>query len=186
MQRKSLSRLCIVSLAGLAALALAIVFVPGAGAQRGGLRANIYLTQARVPTKTTERGLIAFARGRQARVLRETTDTPLPQRKWLAEMVTSFNRPPGDLEFHVLFYDIHDGPRRFVEDMSTFVNDRSQKTFVQRVRLERPRFRPNRNMELVVTVRRMEVGRQRFGLVGEEPRRSGQVDFSDEDTHQRD
>ncbi len=99
-------------------------------------------------------------------------------------MITAFNRPPGDLEFHVLFYDIEDGARRFISDMSTFVNDRSQKTFVQRLRLERgdgrhDGFQPNRRMELVVTVRRREVGRKRFALIGEEIARTGRVDFSE-------
>src|SRR5687768_15662918 len=153
---------------------------------QGRLRANVYMTQAQIPSKLTEKGLIGFARGHNAARLQESNEDQLDQRKWHANMVVAFNRSPGDLEFHVLFYDIHDGPRRFVEDMSTFVNDRSQKTFVQRIRLERPRFRPNRNMELVVTVRREEVGRQRFGLVGEEPRRSGEVSFTDEDTQEDD
>ena len=36
-------------------------------------------------------------------------------------------------------------------------------------------------MELVVTVRREEVGRLNFELLGEEIRRTGQVDFSEEE-----
>jgi hypothetical protein len=116
----------------------------------------------------------------------ETTDAPIPEREWKAEMITSFNRPPGDLEFHVLFYDVEEGARRFVTDMSTFVNDRSQKTFVQRLRLDRgggrhEGFQPNRRMELVVTIRRAEVGRQRFELIGEEIARTGTVDFSEDE-----
>jgi hypothetical protein len=94
-------------------------------------------------------------------------------------MVVSFNAPVNDMEFQVLFYDVQDGPRRFVNDMSTMVNDRSQKTFVQKVTLPRPGFKPNRQMELVVTVKRAEVGRLRFGVVGEEIKRSGEVSFSD-------
>jgi hypothetical protein len=47
------------------------------------------------------------------------------------------------------------------------------------MRLERPKFRPNRRMELVVTVRHNEVGRLAFEMIGEEIHRSGQVDFSD-------
>ncbi len=150
-----------------------------------GLRAQVYVTQRRLPRRLTERGLIRFARGHRAAALSETTDQPIPEREWKAEMITAFNRPPGDLEFHVLFYDIEDGAPRFVQDMSTFINDRSQKTFVQRLRLRRGRgrhqgFQPNRRMEMVVTVRRQEVARQRIELRGEEIRRSGTVDFSDE------
>lgn len=148
-----------------------------AEAQRG-LRARMYITQAEIPRSLTERGLIGFARRHTARRLRETTDQPIPEREWRANMVTSFNRPVGDLEFQVLFYDIEDGERRFIgPPMSTFVNNREEKTFVQRLRLQRPAFKPNRRMELVVTVRHQEVGRQRFELVGERIQHSGEVSF---------
>jgi hypothetical protein len=150
------------------------------------LRARVFLTQHRLPRGGSERALLGFARRHNARRLRETTDRPIPDRQWKAEMITNFNRPPGDLEFHVLFYDVEEGARRFVTDMSTFINDRSQKTFVQRLRLDRgdgrhDGFQPNRRMELVVTVRRQEVGRQRFELLGEELERSGTVSFSDDE-----
>ncbi len=100
----------------------------------------------------------------------------------MAEMVTQFNAPPGDIEFHVLFYDIHDGDRRFIEDMSTYIDDKKQKVYVQRVKLPRPRFKPNRRMELVVTVKRSEVGSLKFITDGEEKRNTGVVDFGADGT----
>ena len=151
----------------------------GPVAQAAGLKAQVYLVQTKIPNKLTEKALIAFARRNANKLLRETTDAPVKERKWQADMVVSFNAPVNDMEFQVLFYDIHDGPRRFVNDMSTMVNDRSQKTFVQKVTLPRPSFKPNRQMELVVTVKRAEVGRLKFGVVGEEVKRSGEVSFSD-------
>jgi len=48
-------------------------------------------------------------------------------------MLVSFNGPPGDLEYEVLFYDIHEGPRRLVQEMSTFIGDKTQKTYIQKV-----------------------------------------------------
>ena len=69
-----------------------------------------------------------------------------------------------------------------VDDMSTMINKRNEKTFVQQVSLERPAFKPNRQMELVVTVKRAEVGTLKFGVLGEEIKRSGQVSFSDDET----
>jgi hypothetical protein len=152
-----------------------------ADAQRR-LRAQIYLVQAPIPRGLQERALIGFARGRNARRVAETTGQPIPQRAWVGDLVIAFAAPPGDLEFHVLFYDLTDGGRRFVDDMSTYVNDRTQRTYVQRIRLERPKFKPNRHMELVVTVRREEVGRTTFDMIGEEVQRSGTVSFSDDDT----
>jgi hypothetical protein len=150
-------------------------------AEAGSLKAQVYLVQAKIPNKLTEKALIGFARKNANKLLREATDSPVKERKWQAEMVISFNAPVNDMEFQVLFYDIQDGPRRFVNDMSTMVNDRSQKTFVQKVTLPRPSFKPNRQMELVVTVKRAEVGRMKFGVIGEEIRRSGEVSFSEKE-----
>ena len=96
--------------------------------------------------------------------------------------MVSFSQPVNDMEFQVLFYDIQDGPRRFIEDMSTMINDRKQKTFVSPISLSRPTFKPNRQLELVVTVKRQEVATLKFGVMGEEIKRSGQVSFSDEET----
>ncbi len=165
---------------GLAAALVMATVAPQAEAA-GRLRAKVFLTQAKLPKKLTERKLISFARSRSTRRLRETQDEKLKDRSWKANMVISFNRPPNDLEYQVLFYDVHDGPRRLVEDMSTFVSDRTQKTYVQKISLDRPRFKPNRNMELVVVVRRQEVGRLEFGVLGQAVKRSGTVTFSDEE-----
>jgi hypothetical protein len=156
--------------------ALAIVPIAEAAS-----KAQIFLVQAPIPSKLTEKALIAFGRRNANRLLRETTESDVKTRKWKAEMIVSFKRPVNDMEFQVLFYDVHDGPRRFVNDMSTMVNDRSQKTFVQKVTLPRPQFKPNRQMELVVTVKREEVGRLKFGVVGKEIQRSGEVSFSDKE-----
>lgn len=164
-----------------AAAACAIaVWWPQLEAQAQRLRVQVFLTQARIPGGLTERGLLGFARGHRAARLQESTETNLNERRWHANAVFSFNRPPGDLEFHALFYDIHDGARNFVREMSVFVSDRSQRTVLHRLTLPRPTFRPNRRMEMVITVQREEVGSLRFEVIGEEIRHSGQVDFSDE------
>lgn len=147
---------------------------------QGRLRAQVFMTQARVPRGLDERGLLRFVRSHRTARLQEVADRPLAERDWRANLVVKFNRPLGDLEYHVLFYDVHDGPRRFVDDLTTYVGDRTQRTFLQRIRLRRPRYGPNRNMEGVVTVRRQEVITFQFGLIGEEIQRSGEVDFTNE------
>lgn len=149
--------------------------------EAGRLKANIFFTQNTIPRSLTEKGLISFVRGRKAYRLNETPGGEVKKRVWRANMLVSFNAPPGDIEYEVIFYDVHDGPRRLVQEMSTFINDRSQKTYLQPVTLERPRFKPNRNMEVAVIVRREEVGFAKFGVVGEEPRRSGTVNFGDDE-----
>ena len=158
---------------------LSLITALAPSAEAGSLKANVFLVQAAVPRAGTEKALLSFARKNNARLLREATDEEVKKRKWNASLIVSFNQPVGDSEFTVLFYDVHDGPRRFVNDMATFVDDKKQKTFVQKVTMARPTFKPNRNMELVVTVHRSEVGKHKFGLIGEEIRRSGTVDFND-------
>jgi len=148
-------------------------------AQAGSLKASIYLLQTKIPNNLSEKALLGFARAHANKILREETDAELKKRKWKAEMVINFNAPVDDMEFQVLFYDVQDGPRRFVEDMSTMVNDKKQRTFVQKITLPRPSFKPNRQMEMVVTVRRSEVGRVKFNMLGEEQKRSGEVSFSE-------
>jgi len=70
------------------------------------------------------------------------------------------------------------GARRFIgPPMSVFVNNRDEKTFVQRLRLERPQFKPNNRYEIVITVRRNEVGRARFETTGERVQHTGEVNF---------
>ncbi|HEX2677697.1 MAG TPA: hypothetical protein VHM19_13690, partial [Polyangiales bacterium] len=134
----------------------ALAVVPTAEA--GSVKASVYLTQAKIPGGLSEAGLIGFARGHSSKILQENTDADVKKRKWLANMVVSFNHPIDDMEFTVLFYDIEDGSRRFIEDMSTMVSNRKEKTFVQKITLPRPAFKPNRHIELVVTVKRAEVG----------------------------
>ena len=171
-------------LAWIISLAITLTLVIGLQvnpAEAGRLKARVFITQSKIPKRISEKGLIGFARRHNTRRLRETQEEKLKDRQWKAHLVIAFNAPPNDLEYQVLFYDVHDGPRRLVEDMSTFVNDRSQKTYLQKISLKRPRFKPNRNMELVVVVRRQEVSRLEFGIVGQEIRRSGTVNFSDDE-----
>ena len=184
---KLLTTLAAISIA-IATIACALLAPQGASQAdaQGRLRATLYVTQAAIPRGLTEKALIGFARGHQARTMAETQEPDLAQRHWLGNLIISFNRAPGDLEFHALYYDVTDGARQFVSDMAIFVHDREQRTYVQRLNLARPTFRPNRRLEMVVTVSHAEVGSARFELRGEEPRHSGQVDFSEEDTRARD
>lgn len=177
--RPTLGALLTATAVGLCALA---ILWPHLSAEAQRVRCDIYITQARVPNNLSERGLIQFARRHRARRLMESNEATLNERQWRANAVFSFNQPPGDLEFHALFYDVTNGPRNFVREMSVFVSDRTQRTVLHRINLPRPTFAPNKRLEMVVTLRRQEIGRTNFEIVGEEVRHSGQVDFTtDED-----
>ncbi len=167
-----------------AAVALALAPLPfGDAVAQAGQRAQEWIVQGTLPRLPSQRALLGFARSHNARRVQEITDVPIPQRRWQGHLVTKFSRPLGDVQFNVVFYDIEDGSRRLAgQPMEVFVNHREETVFVQRFQLERRDFRPNRSMELVVTIRRREVGHTRFELVGEVPRNSGIVDFTAEGT----
>ena len=147
-----------------------------------GLQAKIYLTQKGISRSLTEAGVIRFAAANKAIRLRESTDAPIEDRQWRANLVVRFNKAVGDSEFEVLFYDIQTPERKFIAPaMTVFVNDRNQRTIVHKLRLKRPQFEPNRRLEMIVTVRRQEVGRYRFQILGDRVQHSGEVTFSDDE-----
>lgn len=125
--------------------------------------------------------LTRFARSHRARQLNELeTNRPPSERRWEATLVLQFNRPLSEGEYQILYFDATAGhERRLVsgpEDVR--VSSRTESTFVHDVRMPRSRFRPNRDIEIVVNVRRQEAGRARIRIVGEEVQRSGEVDFT--------
>jgi len=166
-----------------ALIATASSVSPWQGAEAAsGLRATLYLTQKGVPRSLSETAVLRFAQSNKATRLQETTDAPIEDRQWRATLVASFNAPVGDSEFEVLFYDIQTAERKFIAPtMTVFVNDRNQRTIVHSLRLNRPQFEPNRRLEMVVTVRRQEVGRYRFQILGDRVQHSGEVTFSDDE-----
>lgn len=175
--RVTLPKVCLVL-----GLALFSAFLVPHVAEAGGLKANLILSSVD-PSRTakSEKQLRSSSKS-----VKKLTDgswekggeaTPYDDRVFKAYLVTSFNQPPGDLEFHIIFYDVTDGGREFVDDMSTFIDKRDQKAFVTKLTLPRKRFRPNRKMELVVTVKRQEVGSIKFMTEGKEKVRDGVVNF---------
>ena len=173
-------RLALVATA-LAAVVSSVTPWQGADAAQG-LKARIYLTQKGVPRSLSESGVVRFAQSNKATRLRETSDVPVEDRQWRATLIANFNRPVGDSEFEILFYDIQTAERRFIAPtMTIFVSDRNQRTIVHKLRLNRPQFEPNRRLEMVVTVRRQEVGRYRFQILGDRVQHSGEVTFSDDE-----
>ncbi|MGB5809540.1 MAG: hypothetical protein WBG86_03360 [Polyangiales bacterium] len=176
-------RLRLVFIAATAAVLLAAL-TPGDDVRAAaGLRAKIFLTQRGIPRSLNELGVLRFARANKATRLRETKDAPVEDRQWRASLVASFNAPVRDSEFEVLFYDIQTAERKFIAPaMTVFVSDTSQRTIVHKMYLKRPQFEPNRRLEMVVTVRRQEVGRYRFQILGDQVQHSGEVTFSEDET----
>lgn len=145
-------------------------------------QAQVYLSQAQIPGRLSEQQLRNFLRGHQARQINEESD----HRTWKFQVGTFFRSPPGDLEAHLLFYDVEHGSRLFVTEMAVFLSSRDETAFLQHVRLERPTFKPRNRYIVVLTVRRTEMASVNFELVGQQDERTGRVDFSDSDTQDPD
>jgi hypothetical protein len=172
LERKEASRMRRLLLSTAIVLALSSV-APAAFAQ-----AQLYLTQADIPARLSEQQLRNFLRARNARQINEEDD----HRTWRFQVGTFFRRPPGDLEAHLLFYDVERGSRIFVTEMTVFLSNREETAFLQNVRLQRPMFKPRNRYIVVLTVRRVEMATANFELVGLQEERSGRVEFSDSDT----
>lgn len=149
-------------------------------------RATVYVVAGSVPRSVGSASrLLAYARSHRARQLQESTEEPMDQRHWYADVVIQFSRPLTERAFTILLYDVTDGERSLLGAPVDSVVGRDQTIIVQNIRIDRPRARPNRDVEAVVTVRRQEVGRARFRIVGEARRGNGSLDFTQTDPEAR-
>jgi len=131
------------------------------------LKATIFMTQEKIPRKISEKELIEFVKKNQTKRLEETKESTVKDRMWKASVLITFKYPLDALEFDLVFYDIQKGVRILVERRSTLLSKGGQKTYLERIKLKRPKYEPNRKMELAVEVKRAEVGRFKFSIAGE-------------------
>jgi hypothetical protein len=166
----------------LASLAVAPSFAPSSAEGQARNTAQIYIVQGRVPSSLPGKdGIVKFGRKNHRNTLQEVTGVPVKERSWLAKLIVQFQQPIGDWEYDILFFELTGSQRENVGPIVTVhVSDRNERTFVQKVELKRPEFKPKAKMELVLRVRGREAGTRRFTLAGEEMRvrYSGSVDFT--------
>jgi hypothetical protein len=158
-------------------LALSLVVATAWVAEAQALRAQVFVTQAQIPRGLTAQGLVRFARGHRARRMAEDRTNPIPHRQWKGALVVAFNRAIGDIQFDALFYDVENAPRFIGPALTVFLGNRTDTTILHRFHLDRPDYKPDMKIEVVITVRHQEVGRARFQLDGEQIRHSGEVTF---------
>ena len=152
-------------------LVAGLIGVSGLAAETAGairLKAKVYIVKEKVPRGLGDKELVAFARKNQVKQIEESGKGAVKERRWRAYVVVVFNAPPGRLEYEMAFYDVQKGLRILVERHSILLSSSDEKNYVQRLVLKRPKYKPNRRMELVVAVGGQEVGRVKFKLVGEE------------------
>jgi hypothetical protein len=102
---------------------------------------------------------------------------------WRIEYMAFFKRPVGDREVSVRFFDANDTSGRYLTSYELYLDDPRQRIAGGSVDLERPDFQPNRYYKIVVASQGKTLAQlTKFALVGKEPERSGEVNFTVEDT----
>jgi hypothetical protein len=101
---------------------------------------------------------------------------------WNVEYMAFFRSPVGDREVTTRFYDANDRSGRYLTSYTLYLNDPRQRVVGSKVRLERPDFQPNRYYKVTVASRGRTLAQlNKFALIGEEPERSGVVDFTEDE-----
>ncbi len=105
-----------------------------------------------------------------------------PDGSWAFQAVVFLSSPIDDFEVQLLFYDVSDGPRRFIRSTTAMVADRSTRVIKKQLALRQPEFHPQRYYEVVATRRRQEVTRpMRFWLGGAVDRGPQRVEFTEDE-----
>lgn len=102
---------------------------------------------------------------------------------WTVEYMAFFRRPVGDREVTVRFYDAQQQSDRYITSYTLYLNNPRQRIVGGRAQL-RPRdgFEPNHYYSISVASRGRVLARlDRFALTGDEPERTGEVNFTDEE-----
>jgi hypothetical protein len=103
--------------------------------------------------------------------------------EWRVEYMAFFRRAVNDREVTVRFYNAGDASGRYLTSYTLYLNDLRQRIVGGNVTLERPDFQPNRYYKITVANRGKTLAQlTKFALTGQEVKRSGEVNFSVEDT----
>jgi len=106
--------------------------------------------------------------------------------EWVIEYMAFFRRPVGDREVSVRFYDAGNRSGQYITAYTLYLNDPRQRIVGGRARLSRPEFQPNRYYAIKVATKGRTIAKlTKFALIGEEPERSGEVIFSDDEARGR-
>lgn len=101
---------------------------------------------------------------------------------WTLDAVVFLAEPLRDFEVQLVFYDVSDGPRRFIRTTTAMVGNRDARVVKKHLVLRQPEFNPQRYYEIVATRQRREVTRPlRFWLGGAIDRGPRDVTFTDEE-----
>jgi hypothetical protein len=140
---------------------------------------QVILFSKRPPTRWNNDSVFhAFVRANRINTVQDND-----RGNWRIEYMAFFKRPVGDREVSVRFFDANDTTGRYITAYELYLDDPRQRIAGGAVDLERPEFQPNRYYRIVVASKGKTLAQlTKFALVGKEAERSGEVNFSVEDT----
>jgi hypothetical protein len=165
------------------AVALATVVAAVATAEVANTYAGqVILFSKRPPTRWASDGVFhSFVRAHRITTVRENAEG-----NWDIEYMGFFKRAVGDREVSVRFFDAQDTSGRYITSYTLYLDDPRQRVVGGSVELERPEFQPNRYYKIIVASQGKTLASlTKLALIGKEPERSGEVNFTVEDTKVR-
>jgi hypothetical protein len=142
-------------------------------------RGKIITAKKRLP-------LSAKSTGAYIKKLRSAKKTKFWENKtkksWKIYYGAFFKRPLNDLEVTVNLYDITDGKRFLKGSFEQYLDSRGQKSIISNITIEREHFGVNRHIMMTVETRGKVLATGKFMILGEGPKYTGEVNFTEEET----
>lgn len=92
-----------------------------------------------------------------------------------------FSRPLNALGCEVSFYDAEVFPRHLVDSFTLMLMKKGERIIPHRIKIKKGKFKVNHRYSMVISVKKYKKGEIMFNLRGQEPVRSGEVVFTDEE-----
>jgi len=104
------------------------------------------------------------------------------KKSWKIYYGAFFKRPLNDLEITVNLYDITDGKRFLKGSFEQYLDTRGAKSIISNITIDRDHFGVNRHIMMTVENRGRVLATGRFMILGEGPKYTGEVNFTEEET----
>jgi hypothetical protein len=103
------------------------------------------------------------------------------KKEWRIYFAAFFKRPLNDLEVTVKFYDITSGQRHMIASFEQYLEGRGQRSLISKAVLERKFFGVNKKIYMTVENRGRVLASTIFHILGEAPKYTGKVDFTEDE-----
>ncbi len=108
------------------------------------------------------------------------------KKEWKIYFGAFFKRPLNDLEVTVKFYELSRGrPGRMIASYEQYLERRGQRTLLSKAVLERKFFGVNKEIYMTVENRGRVLAKTRFKILGEGPKYTGKVDFTEDEPEKK-